>query len=817
MAVNLSPIGGVAGQFFDNNGNPLSGGKLYTYAASTTTPQATYTNSSGATANSNPIILNSGGRVPAEIWLTDGLAYKFVLYTSTDTLIGSWDNIIGINSNFVNFVTSEEVQTATAGQTVFTLTTMQYQPGLNNLVVYVDGVNQVEGGTYSYVETSSTVVTFTAGLHLGAIVKFVSAETLTTIGSNANVIAYDPAGAGAVTTTVQAKLRESVSVKDFGAVGDGVTDDTAAIQAAVDAMYANGGGTVFFPDGIYGIGATPIQIKDNVTLTGNGKNSTLKLTTTLVASCIRSDVLVSNIAITDLGFDGSLYYPTTSDVDPTTTNDQYGIRLTDCINVKVSNCYFNEFTRSSITIFAVAISSENILINNNFIYKGGYSNRAIYIATNAPAPQNIQITNNFIDTVGPAYFYDASVFGYTPSGDGIGLDNCDSAIISNNTISNTSGYGIRIEQSFRVTVIGNTIRNPGAGGVTFYLDCREGACVGNSIFWWGKIPPADAVRDYSGTYYYATEYVASTPVDPSIDARFAVWPYALTNVNLATIQPYVVGVALLPFRGFAALSATHRTRGITFSNNFAEGNLTQASGKYVYASDYGYTPVHYVNTATFDNGIECSVIGNRFRNSRLYDIYQPTYMNPVANNAVNGGKVTFCLLEGTTKLIENVLPSANYVHATTQNQIAFPATQVPSANANTLDDYAEGTFDAAFSSAGGSVTINPSFTKMMYTKIGRLVTITGQVRVSAISSPTGEVAITGLPFANTNTPQQSPSSACFVLADNVGAFDVIVGTIPFGQSKIILYKKVGGATQDISSNITSTSSFTLCISYHASA
>jgi len=252
MAVNLSPIGGVAGQFFDNNGNPLVGGKLYTYSAGTTTPQATFTSSSGVTPNSNPIILNAGGRVPSEIWLTDGLVYKFVLYTSTDTLIGSWDNIIGINSNFVNFVTAEEVQTATAGQTVFTLTTMQYQPGLNNLVVYVDGVNQVEGGTYSFVETSSTVVTFTSGLHLGAIVKFVSAETLTTVGNNAALVAYEPAGAGAVTTTVQAKLRETVSVKDFGAVGDGVTDDTAAIQAAVDYGIANNK-QVVIPTGQYNV------------------------------------------------------------------------------------------------------------------------------------------------------------------------------------------------------------------------------------------------------------------------------------------------------------------------------------------------------------------------------------------------------------------------------------------------------------------------------------------------------------------------------------------------------------------------------------
>ena len=98
MAVFLSPVGGAGAQFFDNNGNPLSGGKLFTYAAGTTTNQATYTSSSGTTAHTNPIILDSAGRVPGgEIWLTGDLSYKFVMKTSADVLLATWNNIQGIN------------------------------------------------------------------------------------------------------------------------------------------------------------------------------------------------------------------------------------------------------------------------------------------------------------------------------------------------------------------------------------------------------------------------------------------------------------------------------------------------------------------------------------------------------------------------------------------------------------------------------------------------------------------------------------------------------------------------------------------------
>lgn len=97
MSVSLSPLAGAGWQFFDNNGVPLNGGLLYTYAAGTTTPTATYTSDNGVTANANPIVLDSAGRTPSEVWLTDGTTYKIAVYTSTNVLIRTWDDIAGVN------------------------------------------------------------------------------------------------------------------------------------------------------------------------------------------------------------------------------------------------------------------------------------------------------------------------------------------------------------------------------------------------------------------------------------------------------------------------------------------------------------------------------------------------------------------------------------------------------------------------------------------------------------------------------------------------------------------------------------------------
>lgn len=111
MAAYLSPVFGAGAQLFSNQGVVLSGGKIQTYQAGTTTPLGTWTDSTQVTSNANPIILDSAGRLPNEIWLQASSTYKFVLMDSSDNILGTWDNIAGLNDITSSVTLSEWVST----------------------------------------------------------------------------------------------------------------------------------------------------------------------------------------------------------------------------------------------------------------------------------------------------------------------------------------------------------------------------------------------------------------------------------------------------------------------------------------------------------------------------------------------------------------------------------------------------------------------------------------------------------------------------------------------------------------------------------
>ena len=106
MTILLAPL--PVQSFKDANGNPLAGGQLYTYVAGTSTLQTTYTDSTGTTPNTNPIILNSRGE--CNLWLTSGQAYKLLLQDSFSVLVWSVDQIVssaaasGANSDITSLL-----------------------------------------------------------------------------------------------------------------------------------------------------------------------------------------------------------------------------------------------------------------------------------------------------------------------------------------------------------------------------------------------------------------------------------------------------------------------------------------------------------------------------------------------------------------------------------------------------------------------------------------------------------------------------------------------------------------------------------------
>ena len=228
----LTPVPKI--QFFDANGHPLAGGKLYSYSAGTTTPLVTYTDQAGTSANTNPVILDARGE--ASVWLGTG-PYKLRLTTATDVDIWTVDDI------------------------------------------YSEGALSMQ-------------------------------ELLSSAGSS--LVGFIQSGTGATYRTVQSKLRDTVSVKDFGAVGDGVTDDTAAIQAA----FNSGAKSIHFPSGTYYCGqhSTATNIFD-LSSYGNGLSITTDAevelicqTTALVIPAFfkltnNSRFTCGNIRFRDTGYD----------------------------------------------------------------------------------------------------------------------------------------------------------------------------------------------------------------------------------------------------------------------------------------------------------------------------------------------------------------------------------------------------------------------------------------------------------------------------------------------------------------------------------
>lgn len=407
----------------------------------------------------------------------------------TDLFVVVQDNVTkkAYASDIQTYVGFEEVQVATAGQTVFNLTTMTYAAGANNLMVFVDGVNQYEGS--SYVETDNNTVTFTQGLHQGALVKFSTVQTQTSQVASAGAVSFTAAGAGALPRSVQSKERDIVSVKDFGAQGDGVTDDTAFIQAAINAS-----DEVWFPEGTYKVTssltvnkAMTIRVDGVIETTGyqyqvNPPTIFLVTADNVIiegSGTLRGPGIFTHAVITNVQYIPSLIKVNSADnvtIQNLTLVDvpQAGVIYLDSDYLTIKNCTFiggdtvanckDTPNVAGINYYAIfCYNSDYSVISGNRIMDDALGNtfaEGMFMwQTNYS-----EITNNFVKNV-----VDHDLYMYHPAGTTVGQNNYN--VISNNvSYSTLTAVTEKIGSSLKVHGVGNIISNNNilnsSGGVT---------------------------------------------------------------------------------------------------------------------------------------------------------------------------------------------------------------------------------------------------------------------------------------------------------------------------------------------------------------
>jgi len=211
------------------------------------------------------------------------------------SVVSSEDFVAGLGNAIisVNYVTNNA--TGDGSTTAYALSTA---PGSKtNVQVYIDGVYQNKASF----SLAGTTLTFTEAPPLNASVEFMIGYALSTVGDDAGSITYTQGGTGAQTRTIESRLQDVVSVKDFGAVGDGVTDDTAAIQAALDA--ANGKPVHFIGSDTYkftsqlSIPANSViktnQCTFNLTTSIAGNTPAILINAGSIADCIKVSIATS--------------------------------------------------------------------------------------------------------------------------------------------------------------------------------------------------------------------------------------------------------------------------------------------------------------------------------------------------------------------------------------------------------------------------------------------------------------------------------------------------------------------------------------------
>lgn len=234
----------------DLNGNPLAGAKITFYENETTTLASVYANEALTTPLANPVVANLAGVFPS-IFADEDLVFTVAITDADDNPIGGLRNKDEVRPSQIFGADSAAAENAASAAEAFVAEALAIQAS-------GDDAAAIAARAAKNANLSDLTDAAAARANIGA-----------DLAANVN---FTPAGTGAVVRTAQDKARERVSVKDFDAVGDGVADDTAAIQAAINYGMSSGA-AVYAPVGTYKITST-ISITDDVVFYGDGSART---------------------------------------------------------------------------------------------------------------------------------------------------------------------------------------------------------------------------------------------------------------------------------------------------------------------------------------------------------------------------------------------------------------------------------------------------------------------------------------------------------------------------------------------------------------
>ena len=190
--------------------------------------------------------------------------------------------------------------------------------------------------------------------------------------------------------------------------------------------------------------------------------------------------------------------------------------------------------------------------------------------------------------------------------------------------------------------------------------------------------------------------------------------------------------------------------GATFSGDVAIGDSVPLARLHVQGSSSGAVQAFIINTNGATNSSADLAFGN-WSGAIPTGTGNPGPQAKISAINTDSGTAATDLVFSTygsagTSSEKMRITNAGVVELTS-GQLKFPASQSASSDANTLDDYEEGTYTVTLTpSTSGSITVNSSYDTASYTKIGRQVTVTGAIDTSAISSPVGFIKV-NVPFA----------------------------------------------------------------------